>query len=200
MKDIRICFFGDSFVTGTGDPTYLGWVGRACAAMTSPHYQLTAYNLGIRGNTSEQIEVRWLAEATKRFPDDTDNRVVFSFGTNDNRVENGIRFVEEKDSVLCARRILTQAKAMFPSLLVGPPPVADENMNCRSEKLSANYSKLCAELDVPYLDVYQSLRTNALWMQEVAAVDGAHPAASGYLALSQLITQWSAWKRWFAQD
>ncbi len=200
MKDIRICFFGDSFVAGTGDLTYLGWVGRACAAMTSPHYQLTAYNLGIRGNTSEQIEVRWLAEAAKRFPDDTDNRVVFSFGTNDNRVENGIRFVEEKDSVLCARRILTQAKAMFPSLLVGPPPVADENMNCRSEKLSTNYSKLCAELDVPYLDVYQSLRTNALWMQEVAAVDGAHPAASGYLALSQLITQWPVWKRWFAQD
>lgn len=200
MKDIRICFFGDSFVTGTGDPTYLGWVGRACAAMTSPYYNLTAYNLGIRGNTSEQIEVRWLAEAVKRFPEDTDNRVVFSFGTNDNRVENGIRFVEEKDSVLCARRILTQAKAMFPSLLVGPPPVADEYMNYRTEALSTSYSNLCTELDMPYLDVYQSLRTNALWMQEVAAVDGAHPAASGYLALSQLITQWSAWQSWFTQS
>lgn len=200
MKDIRICFFGDSFVAGTGDPTYLGWVNRACAAMTSPHHKLTAYNLGIRGSTSEQIEVRWLAEAAKRFLDETDNRVVFSFGTNDNRVENGIRFVEEKDSVLCARRILTQAKAMFPSLLIGPPPVADENMNYRAEKLSANYSDLCAELDVPYLDIYQSLRANALWMQEVAAIDGAHPAASGYLALSELITQWSAWQSWFAQD
>ncbi|EDX87281.1 GDSL-like lipase/acylhydrolase, putative [Synechococcus sp. PCC 7335] len=200
MKDIRICFFGDSFVAGTGDPTYLGWVGRACAAMTSPHYNLTVYNLGIRGNTSEQIEVRWLAEAAKRFPSETDNRVVFSFGTNDNRVENGIRFVEEKDSVLCARRILTQAKAMFPSLLIGPPPVADENMNYRAKTVSANYSDLCAELDVPYLDVYQPLHKNALWMQEVAAVDGAHPGASGYLALSQLITQWSAWQSWFAQD
>ncbi|MEM8504350.1 MAG: GDSL-type esterase/lipase family protein [Cyanobacteria bacterium P01_D01_bin.1] len=200
MKDIRICFFGDSFVTGTGDPTYLGWVCRACAAMTSPYYQLTAYNLGIRGDTSEQIEVRWLAEAAKRFPDDTDNRVVFSFGTNDNRVEDGIRFVEGKDSVLCARRILTQAKEMFPALLIGPPPVADENMNYRAEEVSERYSDLCAELEVPYLDVYRSLRANALWMQEVAAVDGSHPAASGYLALSQLITQWSAWQSWFTQD
>ncbi|MBE9063027.1 GDSL-type esterase/lipase family protein [cf. Phormidesmis sp. LEGE 11477] len=200
MKDIRICFFGDSFVSGTGDPTYLGWVNRTCAAMTSPHYKLTAYNLGIRGNTSEQIEVRWLSEADKRFPNDTDNRVVFSFGTNDNRVEDGIRFVEEKNSVLCARRILTQAKEMFPVLLIGPPPVADENMNYRAQKISAHYSDLCAELDVPCLDVYQSLRKNALWMQEVAAVDGSHPAASGYLALSQLITEWSAWQSWFAQD
>jgi lysophospholipase L1-like esterase len=109
MRDIRICFLGDSFIAGTGDPTYLGWTARACAAMTSPHYSVSHYNLGIRGNTSEQIEVRWLAEATKRFPNHSDNRVVFSFGTNDNRVEDGLRFVEQKDSVACARRILWPA-------------------------------------------------------------------------------------------
>ena len=28
----RICFFGDSFVNGTGDDDALGWVGRLCAA------------------------------------------------------------------------------------------------------------------------------------------------------------------------
>ena len=197
MRDIRICFFGDSFVAGTGDPTYLGWSARACAAMTSPHYSLSYYNLGIRGNTSEQIEVRWLAEAAKRFPDGCDNRIVFSFGTNDNRIEAGVRFVEEKNSVLCARRILTQAKAMFPVLFIGPPPIADEQAYCRTESTSAAYRKLSAELDVPYLDIYQPLRENALWMQEVSAVDGAHPAASGYLALAQLVTDWSAWQSWF---
>jgi len=200
MRDIRICFFGDSFTAGTGDPTYLGWTGRACAAVTSPNYELSYYNLGIRGNTSKQIEVRWLAEASERLPDHTENHVVFSFGTNDNRVEKGVRFVEEKNSVQCAQRILTQAKALFPTLLVGPPPIADENMNHRSEKLSAAYHQLCTELDVPYLDVYQPLRENALWMQEVAAVDGAHPAASGYLALSQLFTDWPAWQNWFEQN
>ncbi|MEL6552578.1 MAG: GDSL-type esterase/lipase family protein [Cyanobacteria bacterium J06621_11] len=200
MRDIRICFFGDSFVAGTGDPTYLGWSARACAAMTSPHYSLSYYNLGIRGNTSEQIEVRWLAEAAKRFPTGCDNRVVFSFGTNDNRIENGVRFVEEKNSVLCARRILTQAKAMFPVLFVGPPPITDEQANRRAESTSAAYRDLSAELEISYLDIYHPLRENALWMQEVAAVDGAHPAASGYLALAQLVTDWPAWQSWFEQD
>ncbi|MEM6599224.1 MAG: GDSL-type esterase/lipase family protein [Cyanobacteria bacterium P01_D01_bin.36] len=200
MKDIRICFIGDSFTAGTGDPTYLGWTARVCAAMTSPHHQLSYYNLGIRGNTSEQIEVRWLAEARKRLPDHADNRVVFSFGTNDNRVEDGLRFVEEKDSVVCARRILTQAKALYPVLLIGPPPIADDDMNYRAEKLSAAYGELCAEIEVPYLDIYQTLKENALWMQEVAAVDGAHPAASGYLALAQLVMDWPAWRQWFEQD
>ncbi|MGD1897735.1 MAG: GDSL-type esterase/lipase family protein [Phormidesmis sp.] len=199
-RDIRICFFGDSFVAGTGDPTYLGWTGRACAAMTSPHYSLSYYNLGIRGNTSEQIEVRWLAEASLRLPEHSDNRIVFSFGTNDNRVEEGLRFVEQAESVLCARRILTQAKAMFPVLLVGPPPIADDLMNRRAQLLSKAYAQLCAELKVPYLETYQPLLENALWMQEVAAVDGSHPAASGYLALAQLVTDWPAWQNWFEQE
>jgi len=200
MRDIRICFLGDSFVTGTGDPTYLGWTARACAAMTSPHYSLSHYNLGIRGNTSEQIEVRWLAESAIRLPNGCDNRVVFSFGTNDNRIEDGVRFVEEKASVLCARRILTQAKAMFPILMVGPPPIADDQMNRRTASLSAAYTALCAELGVPYLETYQPLKENALWMQEVAAVDGAHPAASGYLAFAELVTGWDAWQSWFEEN
>ncbi len=199
MRDIRICFLGDSFVAGTGDLTYLGWPARACAAMTSPNYYLSYYNLGIRTQTSQQIEVRWLAEAALRLPDGCDNRVVFSFGTNDNRVEEGLRFVEQDDSVLCARRILTQAKAMFPVLVVGPPPVADDSMNRRTDLLSAAYSDLCNELSVPYLEVFQPLRENALWMQEVAAVDGAHPAAAGYLALAQLVIDWPAWQSWFEQ-
>jgi hypothetical protein len=28
---IRICFFGDSIVNGTGDDACLGWVGRICS-------------------------------------------------------------------------------------------------------------------------------------------------------------------------
>jgi hypothetical protein len=29
-KEIRICFIGESFVNGTGDPEFLGWTGRVC--------------------------------------------------------------------------------------------------------------------------------------------------------------------------
>ena len=188
-------------MTGTGDPTYLGWVSRACAAMTSPHYKLTAYNLGIRGNTSEQIEVRWLAEANLRFQTDVDcdKRVVFSFGTSDNLIEEGLRRVELTNSIDCARRVLTQAKALFPVLLIGPPPVDDDQMNNRAAASSAAYAELCDKLAVPYLDIYRPLSENALWMQEVGVVDGYHPAASGYLALSQLVTEWPDWQNWFTQ-
>ncbi|MGC1526601.1 MAG: hypothetical protein WA783_11185, partial [Phormidesmis sp.] len=76
----------------------------------------------------------------------------------------------------------------------------NDQMNRRAAASSMAYAKLCGELAVPYLDTYQPLSQNALWGQEVAARDGYHPAASGYLAFSQLITAWPDWQRWFVQD
>lgn len=56
---LRLCFFGDSFINGTGDPAGLGWVGRACASQRTASPDLTVYNLGVRGNTTAQINQRW---------------------------------------------------------------------------------------------------------------------------------------------
>lgn len=60
---LRLCFFGDSFINGTGDPAGLGWVGCACASQRTASPDLTVYNLGVRGNTTAQINQRWQAEA-----------------------------------------------------------------------------------------------------------------------------------------
>jgi len=56
---MRICFVGDSFVNGTGDPEYLGWTGIICAVTRSWGYDITYYNLGIRRETSADILARW---------------------------------------------------------------------------------------------------------------------------------------------
>ncbi|PZO17255.1 MAG: lipase [Leptolyngbya foveolarum] len=198
MSDIRICFFGDSFVNGTGDPAYLGWTGRACAAATSSQHSLTHYNLGIRGNTSQQIENRWQMESNLRFLADGDSRLVFSFGVNDTRLEAGAVLVDPNTAITTARRLLIRAKAQYPTLLVGPPPIEDPAANIRIKQTSDAYRELCAELEVPYLETYQPLSQNLIWMQEVAMIDGAHPAASGYEALASLVSKWTAWQSWFA--
>ncbi len=197
MSDIRICFFGDSFVNGTGDPTYLGWTGRACAAVASSQHSLTYYNLGIRGNTSQQIENRWQMEANLRFTPDSDARLVFSFGVNDTRLEAGIPLIEPASAITTARRLLVRAKARHPTLLIGPPPIEEPAANNRIEQTSRAYRALCAELDIPYLETYQPLSQNLIWMQEVAMIDGAHPSAGGYEALASLVLKWPAWQAWF---
>lgn len=62
-EDLRICFIGDSFVQGIGDPEYRGWVGRVLTA-TDPG--ITAFNLGIRRNTSTDVLRRCWREVEPR--------------------------------------------------------------------------------------------------------------------------------------
>lgn len=58
MVPVQLCFVGDSFVAGIGDETALGWTGRLTARQAATGNPVTAYNLGIRGNTSADIAAR----------------------------------------------------------------------------------------------------------------------------------------------
>ncbi|MGH6975830.1 MAG: GDSL-type esterase/lipase family protein, partial [Stellaceae bacterium] len=80
--DLRIGFFGDSFVNGFGDPDSLGWVGRVGAAAIARGHDVTIYNAGIRGNTSTDVRDRWRDEAVHRLPAAHPRALVFSFGVN----------------------------------------------------------------------------------------------------------------------
>jgi lysophospholipase L1-like esterase len=195
--DRRICFVGDSFVQGTGDPACLGWVGRLCAATWQAGYPLTVYNLGVRRETTAQIAARWQAECTLRLPPDCDARLVFSFGVNDTTVEDGQRRLTLDASRNAARALLTSAQAHYPVLLVGPPPVADAAQNKQIAELSEVFGMVAAQCGVPYLPIYAALHATPAWMQDVAAPDGdgSHPRDAGYAALANLVQQWSAW--WF---
>jgi len=66
MVDQRVLFFGDSHAAGIGDPEGKGWVGRVVAESFRLGHPLMAYNLGVRGETSEQVAARWHAEALPR--------------------------------------------------------------------------------------------------------------------------------------
>ncbi len=52
IADLRVCFLGDSFVAGVGDPEHLGWVGRVAARTNRGGQPLTAYGLGVRRETA----------------------------------------------------------------------------------------------------------------------------------------------------
>lgn len=195
--DIRICFIGDSFVNGTGDPEYLGWVGRICQHAAKQGHDLTSYNLGVRRETSLQIENRWQQEATRRLTDSGEGRLVFSFGVNDTTYEEGKSRVSPSDSVACARRILGAAQGTYPVLMIGPPPLADNAHNTRIETLSQLFAEVCQDMGVPYLDIYKTLVQSPIWNMEVTSGDGAHPGAAGYTMLADLIGHWKAWKAWF---
>jgi lysophospholipase L1-like esterase len=195
MLDQRVCFFGDSFVQGTGDPTGLGWVGRVVSAANAEHFWLTAYNLGIRRETSQELRARWEHEAGLRLDGHT-GRVVFSFGANDTTLENGLVRVSLQQTLQNARAILAEASARYPTFMVSPPALPDQHQNLRLSRLISELEDVCQEFNVPFLNMFQPLSSNITWMREASLGDGFHPAANGYSAYAELVKAWSAWREW----
>lgn len=194
-RDRRICFVGDSFVQGTGDPECLGWAGRVCARAARAGRNLTYYNLGVRGDTSADIHRRWRDEVLRRLPAEVEGRMVLSFGTNDTTVQAGGVRVLLEDSLGYARAILDGAKPWRP-LLVGPPYLGEPVQALRLRALSAGLALLCEELGVPFIEVFETLARSARWCADVAAHDGMHPRAEGYEVLAELVAASPAWRAW----
>ena len=195
MQDIRICYVGDSFVNGTGDPAKLGWTGRLSASSQSNSRDITHYNLGIRRDTSEDILKRWEDECQARLPEVSENKVVFSFGVNDTVVENGQKRVSLKNSIENAREMLLKASEKYDVIMIGMPPIDDEEQNKVIKELDAKYQVLCNELNIPYLSIYEKLANDKIWKSEVSSNDGAHPKDKGYELLASFIKKWNSW--WF---
>lgn len=194
---MRICFIGDSFVNGTGDPECLGWSGRICSAACKAGLDVTYYNLGIRRDTSHDIAARWQREAALRLPPDVDGRLVFSFGVNDCTLgDDGHPRLTQEAANTAARSIFGQAGRWLPTLMIGPPPIGEPDVNARIQARLPNLAAACAEGAIPFLDVFAPLSHSTVWMREVSAGDGAHPGAAGYSLLAELIMEWAAWQSW----
>jgi acyl-CoA thioesterase I len=199
--EMRICFFGDSFTNGSGDPEGLGWVGRAALAERRRGADLTTYNLGVRRDTSADILARWPSEAEARLPQGCNPRLVFAFGNNDVAYGEhgaGPRIDHEK-SLANASAILARAAQSAPTLVVSPVPVFDDRERReRLLRLSAGLSSLCWHQGLAYLDLVDLPEAIwGAWRREAQAGDGVHPGAEGYGALAENIVAWSAWRAWF---
>ncbi len=202
MTVLRICFVGDSITNGRLDDDYLGWSGRLCRAERARGHDLTLYNLGVRRDTSRDIERRWEAECTARLPQEFAGGLVFSFGVNDTADDAGNGRVSIEESVAAARRMLTRAAAWRPVLWVGPSPgtpESDSAWNARICKYSERYASLAGELDLPYLDLFPLLIRESGWQAALRAGDGVHPSGAGYAIIATAVAGWPAWRRWLEQ-
>ncbi len=204
-RSMRICFIGDSLVNGTGDDDGLGWVGRVVARARQGGRDVTAYNLGIRRDTSADVAERWTHEARRRLPAGHDGRLVFSFGVNDCADGDGdgprVARVALDASLANARAILQAAREWLPTLMVGPPVYAEsDRANERIAVLSDGYARLCDGLGVPYLELFQVTRSSRAWVDEALAGDGAHPNRGGYAVVAEAVAAWPAWQEWVGRD
>jgi lysophospholipase L1-like esterase len=198
LATLRVCFVGDSFVNGTGDPEALGWCGRVCAAAQRSGHDITYYNLGVRRDTSTDIAARWNSEVTHRLPPGVEGRVVFALGVNDLVVEDGRERVGLDGFAANMRRMLREAASLYPTMVVGPPPVLLGEQGAGVASLNARTAELCAEAGVPFVDVLPVLMRSGTFAREAAANDGAHPRAAGYAELAAFVVESPPWNAWLA--
>jgi lysophospholipase L1-like esterase len=187
-RDVRVCFFGDSFVAGVGDPKALGWVGRV-AARTPPTtgVDLTAYQLGVRGEATEDVAVRMPIESASRFARGDEHRVVVATG-----IADAHRRIDPARSVGALEFGL--GSLGVPALVVGPPPVGDTGLIRRIDAVDQALAEFCERRTITYVATFAPLMRRAAW-NKARAADGIHPDQTGYGLLAYLVLH-GGWYEW----
>ena len=163
-------------------------------------------------NSASMVLPRWRSQCDVRLPDQVNGRLVLSFGLNDTAEESGVGIrVPLEKSLANARAIIDEARDWLPTLVIGPIPIIDDMQpyvfpngiayhytNARVAELNERTDSLCSELDVPYLNVFDALQSNSAWAQSQRDCDGVHATGDGYQLISDMLGDWPAGRKGFA--
>ena len=183
-------FFGDSLTQGVND--FLmpgGWVSRLAAlgheAGLCPIPRATFYNLGARRHGTADIAARWRQEYERRLIPHMTPRIVFCLGVVDMAAPGGGQPTTPAAAADALRPVLEAATALAPTLLISPPPVADDAACRRIAELCGLQAALCANHGVPYAQVHDLLAQNPDYMTDLS--DGLHPGPRGCALMAQTL-------------
>lgn len=191
-RDVGLVFIGDSLVTGVGDPKGQGWVTRVIGRTAHPDLEVTAYNLGVRGDSSADVSHRWSTECPARWAGRTERRLVVSVGTEDAR--EGVTLARHR---LNLANILDDAASRGIScFVVSPPPVGDRAINDALDALVTAQGDVCARRSVPFVDTFHPLVGHEQWDTDLATSRVAgHPGQAGYGLIAWLVLH-HGWYEW----
>lgn len=185
-RDLPVCIIGDSFVAGYGDDSGRGWTAHLVEAAGGVDLRLQPTVAGVGGDTSEMILDRW-DEVDRRRAALPGTAVIVEFGVNDVMLVDGVERVDEAGTIAALRGMVERGPEGR-LLVVGPPPVAWDEVNDRITARAEAIATTCAEAGVPFMPTFDALRAGGAWMREVHAGDGAHPGPDGYAQFADVIS------------
>lgn len=180
---MSICIFGDSIVWGAKDYENGGWVTLLKNYFKEKDLS-NVYNLGISGDTTDDLLKRFENECKARNPE----IIVFAIGMNDSQYINSKdnprisldKFKENLNKLLNQSRKFTK-KIVFIGLTavdeskVMPKPWSPEKYydNENINKYNSKIKKFCQDNNVLFLDINDLLSNEDL-------DDGLHPDSKGH--------------------
>lgn len=189
----RLSVFGDSITWGKSDIERGGWVSRLRNYFeTDKKYDIEVYNVGISGDTTDDLLKRFTYEAESR------NRkaqiILFAIGINDsgyiNTPDNPRVSLEQFQNNL--RRLVAEAKIFSDTIaFIGLTTVDESKLpkdqikyweNNRIKKYDDVLKNVCSELHLPFLSMSDILEATDL-------PDGLHPNPHGHEKMFQRIKE-----------
>jgi lysophospholipase L1-like esterase len=191
-RDVGVVFIGASLVVGVGDPKGQGWVSRVVGRTHHPDLELSAYNLGVRGDTTADVLARWKSECAPRWKDRAEKRLVVSVGAND--AASGVTLARHRLNL--ANILDDAASAGIGTFVVSPPPTDDQEINAKLDVLVEAQADVCGRRGVPFVDCYRPLLGHDQWLGDLAASRVPHhPGQAGYGLIAWLVLH-NGWYDW----
>lgn len=207
-QPLKIVALGDSLVYGFGDPDKGGWVEQLRRWWMLPDSAgHVLYNLGVRGDRTQQVaqrlevEFRHRGELRNRVPD----LIILSVGVNDSARlarPNGRNYTDFTVFESEIASLLDMAQQLCPVLFVGMMPVDESKMpflDCFYYNHSDQYrykeaTRLaCLKRRIPYLDIFEKwMERSETWRLQRISEDGLHPNTLGYQTLLEDVIHWQA--------
>ncbi|MFZ3057685.1 MAG: GDSL-type esterase/lipase family protein [Minisyncoccales bacterium] len=183
---MTICIFGDSIVWGASDCEKGGWVDSLKNYLMNE--DIDVYNLGISGNTTEDLLERFDAEAEARNPD----IVIFAIGINDSLSldkDGLIKFQKNISSLTNKARKFTD-KIIFIGLTSVDESrttsyLSEETGEAYNNQSIGEYDEIiksfCEDNNLIFVDVL------GLLINDADLCDGLHPSSTGHQKLFERI-------------
>jgi lysophospholipase L1-like esterase len=202
---LRVTAFGDSIIYGYGDPVNGGWVEQLRRQWMATEPSHVLYNLGVRGDTTAQVNQRLEQEFLLRgeLRNKRPDLIILSVGGNDSpRVgkRSGRNMTACDRFSLEITNLLDKAQSLCPVIFVGMVPVDESKMpflDCMhfNHEDQFRYKEVtksaCQVRDIPYLDIFELWQSRGQdWINERLSEDGLHPNTDGYNALFQDVIHW----------
>jgi lysophospholipase L1-like esterase len=185
----KICVLGDSVVQGYSDLEKGGWVNRLNIFLGERYKEFNVFNLGIAGETSNDL----LKRIEKELKDRKSDVIIISVGINDALIENNVNWVDEKKFEENLEKILEISQKFTSEIIfVGifrvdekfAAPVDWDDLfyyNKELKKYDLDIELFCKKKNITFIPMQDLLKSSDL------SNDGLHPNAQGHEKIFQRV-------------
>lgn len=201
---MKIQCFGDSVTFGEIDIENGGWVDQLkrnyiAGQASSTRQDTSVYNLGIGGETTDGLCIRFEVELKARIKKGLRSLVMFAYGANDIVIHKNKNIVPLEYFINNLKQCIQKARANdCEVLLIGLTPIDDsiDGVTNQHDKLryvndikryNSALEDLAKETDSFFLNIYDEFISND--KSSLLSSDGLHPNSEGHRVIYRMVKQ-----------